>query len=407
MVSDIIALDVSMGRSNVAWYRRKTRLNEFVFFHTRSGFKQLLSTIQSANYPVVYFEATGVYSRPVERFCIDHHLKYCLLNPLQLHLNSEDLRRVKTDRQDARKIASTVQKKSFRLTVPRSPRFARLHELSRFYNQLNHDWNHRLVQLHIALEQTFPELRQLFKNRASKLALNVVELFPHPDLVKTLSRTKLKNQLVKLTDKNLSNMKGFKYADQLLKLAQDSYPAFPSDSIQVEEVRYYCRRLIELTKQREKVVKQMITTAQGDEAFQYYTSFPGIGDQTAAQLMGELGDITRFDNANQLNAYVGIDLKQYKSGNGGYQDHINKRGNPIARKLLYFTVGNMIRQQHAAPNHIVDYYYRLRQKRPYPKLNKVAMVACMNKTLKCLLSMIKHHTKYRYRYTDSRSHVKN
>ncbi|MCD7137643.1 IS110 family transposase, partial [Limosilactobacillus balticus] len=39
--------------------------------------------------------------------------------------------------------------------------------------------------------------------------------------------------------------------------------------------------------------------------------------------------------------------------------HINKRGNPIARKLLYFTIGNMIRQQHVNPNHIVEYYYRL------------------------------------------------
>lgn len=110
--------------------------------------------------------------------------------------------------------------------------------------------------------------------------------------------------------------------------------------------------------------------------------------------------------SNQLNAYMGIDIQRYRSGQGGHQDHINKRGNPIARKLLYFAIGNMIRQQHAAPNHIVDYYYHLKQKRPYPKLNKVAMVACMNKTLKCLLSMIKHHTKYHYRYTDSKSTVK-
>ena len=132
-----------------------------------------------------------------------------------------------------------------------------------------------------------------------------------------------------------------------------------------------------------------------------YCSFPGIGKQTAAQLMGELGDISRFDNANQLNAFVGIDIRRCQSGTYLGQDHINKRGNPIARKLLYFTVGNMIRQQHANSNHIVDYYYRLKEKRPHPKMNKVAMVACMNKTLKCLLSMIKHHKKYHYRYTDS------
>lgn len=406
-MADVIALDVSMGKSNVAWYRQRTRLKEFVFNHTISGFNQLLLTINSADHPIIYFEATGVYSRSVERLCIDHKLNYCRLNPLEFHLKSENLRRVKTDRQDARKIALTVQDENFRLTVAPSPRFARLHELSRFYNQLNDDWKHRLVQLHIALEQTFPELKQLFKDQASKLALNVIELFPHPDLVKSFSRTKLKNQLIKLTDKNLSNQKGFKYADQLLELAQDSYPAAGQNSVQVDEVRYYCRLLIDLAKQKETVIKQMVETAKKEEVFQYYVSFPGIGPQTAAQLMAELGDITRFDNANQLNAYVGIDIQRYQSGQSGHQDHINKRGNPIARKLLYFAVGNMIRQQHNAPSHIVSYYYRLKQKRPYPKSNKVAMVACMNKTLKCLLSMIKHHTKYRYRYTDSRSHVKN
>lgn len=38
-MTDIIALDVSMGRSNVTWYRQTTRLDEFMFRHTRSGFK--------------------------------------------------------------------------------------------------------------------------------------------------------------------------------------------------------------------------------------------------------------------------------------------------------------------------------------------------------------------------------
>ena len=122
--------------------------------------------------------------------------------------------------------------------------------------------------------------------------------------------------------------------------------------------------------------------------------------------MGELGDISRFDNSNQLNAFVGIDIRRYQSGTYQGQDHINKRGNPQARKLLYFAVLNMIRQQHIRSNHIVDYYYRLKEKRPHPKLNKVALVACMNKTLKCLLSMIKHQEKYHYRYTDSMVHVK-
>ena len=91
-----------------------------------------------------------------------------------------------------------------------------------------------------------------------------------------------------------------------------------------------------------------------------YQTFPGIGALTAALLLGELGDITRFKTHKQLNAFVGIDIRRYHSGKYTGQDRINKRGNPKARKIIFFTIRNMIRQQRAAPNHIVDYYYKLK-----------------------------------------------
>ena len=400
-MADIFALDVSMGKSYCVWYRGKHCLKEFSLVHTKAGFNALRDMIKKAQKPIIYFEATGIYSRVIEHFCETNGLRFCRLNPLELHLKSESLRRVKTDQKDAHRIALTVQENTFRLTVPWKKDYLQLHELSRFYNQLNADWNYRLNHLHTALEQVFSELKQLFVNRTSKLALNIVELFPHPALVRPYSRVKLKNILMASTDKRISKMKAYKYADRLIDLAQKSYPAVSGDAIQVDEVRYYARQLIALTRKKEEVIKRMESIAQRLPEYILYCSFPGIGKQTAAQLMGELGDISRFDNANQLNAFVGIDIRRYQSVTYLGQDHINKRGNPIARKLLYFTVGNMIRQQHAHSNHIVDYYYRLKEKRPHPKLNKVAMVACMNKTLKCLLSMIKHHEKYHYRYTDS------
>lgn len=405
-MADIFALDVSMGKSYCVWYRGKHCLKEFSLVHTKAGFNALRDMIKKAQKPIIYFEATGIYSRVIEHFCETNGLRFCRLNPLELHLKSESLRRVKTDQKDAHRIALTVQENAFRLTVPWKKDYLQLHELSRFYNQLNADWNYRLNHLHTALEQVFPELKQLFVNRTSKLALNIVELFPHPALVRPYSRVKLKNILMASTDKRISKVKAYKYADRLINLAQKSYPAVSGDAIQVDEVRYYARQLIALTRKREEVIKRMESIAQRLPEYILYCSFPGIGKQTAAQLMGELGDISRFDNANQLNAFVGIDIRRYQSGTYLGQDHINKRGNPIARKLLYFTVGNMIRQQHANSNHIVDYYYHLKEKRPHPKLNKVAMVACMNKTLKCLLSMIKHHEKYHYRYTDSMVPVK-
>lgn len=61
----------------------------------------------------------------------------------------------------------------------------------------------------------------------------------------------------------------------------------------------------------------------------------------------------------------------------------------------------MIRQQKSAPNHIVDNYYKLK-KQPVSKKDKVATVACMNKLLKCMHSMVRNHTKYDYAYTVSK-----
>ncbi|MFX4025232.1 transposase, partial [Streptococcus suis] len=63
-------------------------------------------------------------------------------------------------------------------------------------------------------------------------------------------------------------------------------------------------------------------------------SIPGIAETTATSIIGELGDIRRFQSANQINAFIGIDLRHYESGNFLAKEHINNRGNPYARKIL-------------------------------------------------------------------------
>ena len=237
-MSDIFALDVSMGKSYCVWYRGKHCLKEFSLVHTKAGFNALRDMIKKAQKPIIYFEATGIYSRVIEHFCETNGLRFCRLNPLELHLKSESLRRVKTAKaetigltemfnysrinssrfKDAHRIALTVQENTFRLIVPWKKDYLQLHELSRFYNQLNADWNYRLNHLHTALEQVFSELKQLFVNRTSKLALNIVELFPHPALVRPYSRIKLKNILMASTDKRISKMKAYKYAHAFGKI---------------------------------------------------------------------------------------------------------------------------------------------------------------------------------------------
>ncbi|MBS3672576.1 transposase, partial [Mammaliicoccus fleurettii] len=96
-----------------------------------------------------------------------------------------------------------------------------------------------------------------------------------------------------------------------------------------------------------------------------------------------------------LNAYVGIDIKRYQSGNTQYRDTINKRGNKKARRLLFWVVMNIIRGQRHYDNHIIDYYYKLK-KQPNEKPHKTAVVACMNRLLKTIHYLVTNNRLYDY-----------
>lgn len=402
----ILALDVSMGHSYSVLYKDDTCLFEDEIEHTQRGFHALLEEIQHLpERPLIVFEATGIYSRPVEKFFQDHHFSYCLLNPLEAKKQMEEstLRSWKTDKSDAHRLAQTHLKNQRQPKEVQSNFYLEMRDLARFYQEIEKKITRLRMDLHNCLQLTFPELEQFFSNRLTPYALTLIRLFPHPDFVLASIRTKIKNKLINETRKKISANRAEQKADQIIHYAQCAYPAVEKDSIHCQKTIYYAELLQDLLEQKKALATQMIKKAEGSPCFLLYQTFPGIGALTAALLLGELGDITRFKTHKQLNAFVGIDIRRYHSGKYTGQDRINKRGNPKARKIIFFTIRNMIRQQRAAPNHIVDYYYKLK-KQPIPKKEKVATVACMNKLLKCMHAMVRAHTEYDYAYAVSVDH---
>ena len=55
-------------------------------------------------------------------------------------------------------------------------------------------------------------------------------------------------------------------------------------------------------------------------------SMTGVGKKTRARLIAEIGDINRFNSANSIVAYAGIDTPPYQSGSFyATERHITKR----------------------------------------------------------------------------------
>jgi transposase len=60
----------------------------------------------------------------------------------------------------------------------------------------------------------------------------------------------------------------------------------------------------------------------------------GIAPVSAATLVAELGDITRFANARHLMAYLGLVPSEHSSGETRRQSGITKAGNRVGRRML-------------------------------------------------------------------------
>ncbi|XOQ34593.1 MAG: hypothetical protein ACFWTV_07080 [Enterococcus faecium] len=200
----ILALDVSMGHSYSVLYKDDTCLFEDEIEHTQRGFHALLEEIQHLpERLLIVFEATGIYSRPVEKFFQDHHFSYCLLNPLEAKKQMEEstLRSWKTDKSDAHRLAQTHLKNQRQPKEVQSNFYLEMRDLARFYQEIEKKITRLRMDLHNCLQLTFPELEQFFSNRLPPYALTLIRLFTHPDFVLASTRTKIKNKLINETRK--------------------------------------------------------------------------------------------------------------------------------------------------------------------------------------------------------------
>ena len=104
------------------------------------------------------------------------------------------------------------------------------------------------------------------------------------------------------------------------------------------------------------LIDEMAELSKNLPEIKVLTSIPGIGLKTAICLTAEWRDIRRFYSYNAINAYVGIDLIHYESGNYTAEDHIRKRGNSYARKILFKAILNIISASTHTPTNISLYY---------------------------------------------------
>ena len=120
----------------------------------------------------------------------------------------------------------------------------------------------------------------------------------------------------------------------------------------------------------------------------YIKTVPGVGNITAATILGEIGDINRFDNPSKLVAYAGLDSSISQSGEyESTSGHLSKRGSPYLRKALYHAA---VRAEFSDP--VFNAYYQ--KKRSEGKHHLVATNAVARKLCHTIYAVLKNSTPY-------------
>lgn len=143
----VFGIDVSCDSVTVAVASDEhTLLREYKINSDKAGFSRLLKDLRSVNHPQIIYESTGVYSRRVRTFLIHQGYDFVELNPLQAKLDlTENFRRKKTDRNDARDLACSQYIRNRLTTVQEKPVYLDLRDNERFYQQLTRDDAHNIV----------------------------------------------------------------------------------------------------------------------------------------------------------------------------------------------------------------------------------------------------------------------
>ena len=396
----VFGIDVSKARSDVAILVNGEKVHDYTIPNDALGFSRLFHDLKQVVQPEIIFEATGIYSRRLEAFLKNNNFAYTRLNPLEAKKQLDSLRHRKTDKMDAENLARTQFVLNRKATYIQEEVYEQLRDLSRFYQNLTEDIVKSKNRLHRVLQVTFPGIEMALSSPTGEQYWNFVILFPHPLFILEKSRDKLEEDIRQSTSKHISQKRVEALANKLIHLSESSYPAVNENSSIVEQATYYAKELLRLSQVRKEVLATMVEKAKILPEYEILLSIPGIAETTATSIIGELGDLRRFRTPNQINAFIGIDLRHYESGNYLAQEHITKRGNPYARKILFKTVHNIFSVSRFKPCHIADFYLKRKKQSPNAS-TKPYTIASMHRLIRTMHYLVVHNKSYDYTLAQS------
>lgn len=154
--------------------------------------------------------------------------------------------------------------------------------------------------------------------------------------------------------------------------------------------RYQMDQLLELIRhyniQIEKTESRIEDYVAYNPHVKLIMTIPGISFYSGLSIIGEIGNIQRFNSARKLTAFAGLNPSVSQSGDKCYYGHIAKRGNKNLRWMLNQCANIAIMHDST----LSKIYHRIKKRRGH----NIAITAVARKMLCFIYVMLMHNIKY-------------
>ena len=387
-----IGIDISKFKHTIAIIDQngEVRKKNFEISNSREGFELLLYELGLLGLKEqikIGMEATGHYMNCLVRCLISNGYQVQVYNPslIAKFRDSEAVNLAKTDNIDALLIAKYVATHTFASSPQISYLIGEIRKISRAKYFLIGDKTCCYNRLLRYLDEIFPEFVGFFKEnedgKKKNIGRNLFEsktirwlLFEYP------STQKIARMRIETGDALRRMSKGaisFNRFNQLRELAKKSIGYSTENDEQIiknliNQIKVIDEEIDSLNKRLEPLMNELDSPI---------LSIPGIGLNLGAMIIGEIGDIHRFDNPEKLIKYAGLDVKIYQSGTINHKGKIRKKGSAILRYALALSV-----QKLRIHSQVFSEYY-------YSKINQgkavnVAIIATTRKLIRVIWKMM-------------------
>lgn len=390
-----VGIDISKGKSMVAIARPFGEIvsKPFEVRHTSDDIAALTKYLHTLDGDTrIVMEHTGRYYEPMARQLAGADFFVSAVNPkLIKDYGNNSLRKVKTDKADALKIARYALDNWQDLCQYTSMDTSRnqlktLNQQFAFYTKQKTASKNNLIAL---LDMTYPGVNTLFDSPArddgSQKWVDFAESFWHVDCVRSIGLTAFTERYRKWCKRHGYNFQPHK-PQEIYCAAKNLIAVFPKDAMTKSLIKQAILQLNTVSQTVEHLRAEMNHLASQLPEYPVVMAMYGVGESLGPQLMAEIGDISRFHRRENLTAFAGVDPGANQSGTYEAQSvRTSKRGSPRLRKTLFQIMDCLVRTK---PQNDAVYRF-IDKKRSEGKPYFVYMTAAQNKFLRIYYARVK------------------